>query len=50
MVRRLAHVSLAVFLVLAFAAMASAASDVASTSKKGSLLVFPKIVNYPGNR
>jgi len=47
MVRRLAHVSLAVFLVLAFAAMASAAPDVASTSKKGSLLVFPKIVNYP---
>jgi hypothetical protein len=47
MVRKLAHVSLAVFLVLAFAAMASAAPDVASTSKKGSLLVFPKIVNTP---
>jgi len=44
MLRKLAHVSLAVFLVLAFAAMASAAPDVASTSKKGSLLVFPKVV------
>ena len=45
MLRKLAHVSLAVFLVLAFAAMATAAPDVASTSKKGSLLVFPKVVN-----
>lgn len=45
MVRKLATVSLAVFLVLAFAAMASAAFDVASTSKKGSLLVFPKVIN-----
>jgi len=45
MVRKLAHASLAVFLVLAFAAVASAAPDVGATSKKGSVLVFPKIVN-----
>jgi len=42
--RKLAQVSLVVFLVLAFAAVASAAPNVGSMSKKGSLLVFPKIV------
>lgn len=46
MVRKLAQVSLAVFLVLAMASMAAAASNVAYTSQKGSLLVFPKVINY----
>lgn len=46
MVRRFAQVSLAVFLVLAVAAMASAAPNVANTTQKGSLLVFPKIAVY----
>jgi len=49
MVRRLAQVSLAVFLVLALATLASAAPNVGSTSQKGSLLVFPKILNYDAN-
>jgi len=48
MVRKLAHVSLAVFMVLALATLASAAPNVGSTSQKGSLLVFPKIVHYEG--
>jgi len=44
MVKRLAQVSLAVFLVLALATMATAAPNVASTSNKGSLLVFPLVM------
>jgi len=48
MVKRFAQISLAIFLVLAVATMASAAPNVASTSQKGSLLVFPKIISYDG--
>lgn len=46
MVKRFAQISLAIFLVLAVATMASAAPNVASTSQKGSLLVFPKIISW----
>ena len=46
MVRRFAQVSLAVLLVLAVATMASAAPNVANTTQKGSLLVFPKVVSF----
>jgi len=46
MVRRFAHVSLAIFLVLALASLASAAPNVANTTQKGSLLVFPKVAVY----
>jgi len=45
MVKRIAQVSLAVLMVLALASMAAAADNVASTSNKGSLLVFPLVKN-----
>jgi len=48
MVRRFAHVSLAIFLVLALASLASAAPNVVNTTQKGSLLVFPKVVHETG--
>lgn len=48
MVKRIAQVSLAVFMVLALATAASAV-DVASTSLKGSMLIFPKVISYDGN-
>ena len=44
MFRKVALVSLAVVMVLAITSMASAKPNVADTSKKGSLLVFPKVV------
>jgi len=44
--KKFVQVSLAIFLVLALATMASAAANVASTSQKGSLLVFPKVVSF----
>jgi len=44
MMRRIALVSLAVVLVLAIVSVASARDNIADTYKKGSLLVFPKIV------
>jgi len=47
MVKRIAQVSLAVFMVLALATAASAV-DVASTSLKGSMLIFPKVISYEG--
>jgi len=43
--KKFVQVSLAILLVLAFASMASAAANVASTSQKGSLLVFPKVAS-----
>lgn len=48
MVKRIAQVSLAVFMVLALATAASAV-DVASTSLKGSMLIFPKVISYEGD-
>jgi len=47
MVKRFAQLSLAVFLVLALAGMASAGlKDLPNTTQKGSLLVFPKVANW----
>jgi len=43
MLKRVALLSLALVMVLSMVSIASAALDVASTSQKGSLLVFPKI-------
>jgi len=45
MVKRFAQLSLAVFLVLALATMATAAPNVAGVVNKGSLLVFPLVMN-----
>jgi len=45
MVKRFAQLSVAVFLVLALATMATAASNVAGVVNKGSLLVFPLVMN-----
>jgi len=45
--RRFAQVSLALFLVLAIAGMASAA--VVGSVNKGSLLVFPKVIQWDGD-
>jgi len=44
MVRRAAFFALAAVLVLSMVTMASAAQNVANTSQKGSLLIFPKII------
>jgi hypothetical protein len=46
MLRRFALVSLAIVLVFAMVTMASAKQNVATTSTKGSLLVFPKILTF----
>jgi hypothetical protein len=46
MLRKIALVSLATVLVFAMVTMASAKQNVATTSTKGSLLVFPKIEVY----
>lgn len=48
MLKRFAQVSMAVFLVLALASMVSAAPNVGNTTQKGSLLVFPKVIEWPG--
>jgi hypothetical protein len=42
--RKIAEFSMAIILVLAMVTMASAAPNVTSTSQKGSLLVFPKVI------
>jgi len=44
MLRKATFFALAVVLVLGMVSMASAAQDVANTSQKGSLLIFPKIM------
>ena len=46
MLRKIALVALAIVLVFAMVTMASAKQNVATTSTKGSLLVFPKIEVY----
>lgn len=45
MVKRLAQLSMAVFLVLALATMAAAAANTAGVVNKGALLVFPLVMN-----
>jgi len=45
MVKRFAQLSVAVFLVLALATMATAAPNVAGVTNKGALLVFPLVMN-----
>ena len=47
MLKRVALVSLALVMVLSMVSIASARFDIADYSKKGSLLVFPKIAVLP---
>ena len=47
MLKRVALVSLALVMVLSMVSIASARSNIADYSKKGSLLVFPKIIVQP---
>ena len=48
MLKRVALISLALVMVLSMVSMASARPNIAENSKKGSLLVFPKIAVFPG--